>query len=80
MIRRTCDRCGKQINVNETYYTLKKEPHSDRGMLPIILCGYDSACNTNVPIGYTPEYCEECVNLAFEALKPIAHNREPDDE
>lgn len=71
MIHRTCDRCGKRIKVNETYYTLKKEPHSDRGMVPIILCGCDALNNANAPIGYTPEYCEACVNLAFEALKPL---------
>ena len=70
MILRTCDRCGKQIELNETYYTLKKEPHSDRSIVPVILCGYDALNNANAPIGYTPEYCEACVNLAFEALKP----------
>ena len=71
MVRRTCDRCGKQIGVDETYYTLKKEPHLDRGIAPIVLRAYDALNNTNIPIGYTPEYCEACVNLAFEALKPL---------
>lgn len=76
MIRRTCDRCGKQIGRNDIYYTLRKEAHSDGSIqAPILNICLNSTSNNTNSQEYRPEYCEACVNLAFEALKTSKEDR-----
>lgn len=65
MIRRICDRCGKQIERDEDYFTVTKERHNDsNAFVPMFsACGNSAAAK--------PEYCEACVELAIELLEPI---------
>lgn len=69
MMHRTCDRCGKQIRRDDIYYTLRKEAHSDGGVQAPVLSTCFGGTNNANSTEYRPEYCEACVNLAFEALK-----------
>lgn len=65
MIRRTCDRCGKQIERDEDYFTVTKERHNDSNAFAFMF----DACNNAATA--KPEYCGACVELAFKALEPI---------